>query len=246
MTTTRWQAAVGTATLLLLMITHLTTSSADAPVESFPPVVTPGTAGAPPGDAVVLFDGTDLSAFEGEHMWPVEDGAMTAERKDLYTRQVFGDMQLHLEFATPANVRSGGQGRGNSGVKIMTMYEIQVLDSYENRVKPDAMCGALYSTKPPDVNACRGPGDWQTLDVVWHAPRFDDKGKLLQPAEITAFQNGVLIHDRYELPGIACWNGPKPYKRHPPRLPLRLQYHGSPVRYRNIWVRNLEKESVVQ
>ncbi len=217
-----------------------------------PPVVNPGVASTParagtaPSDAVVLFDGTDLSrwsAMNGEPtQWVVRDGVMECVPGSGYirTRQNFGECQLHLEFATPAKAEGSSQGRGNSGVFFGgTRYEIQVLDSYENVTYADGSCGAIYNQYPPLVNACRPPGEWQSYDILWTPPRFDGDGRLLAPARITAFQNGVLIHHNAELFGETAWLERKPFTPHPEKQFLALQDHGNPVRYRNVWVREL-------
>lgn len=207
----------------------------------WPEVVDPGpTASAPPADAVVLFDGGDLSAWrqgDSEPAWEVEDGAMKVTGGgSIRTRQEFGDCQLHLEFATPAEVRGSSQGRGNSGVFLMGRYELQILDSFENRTYPDGQCAAMYGQYPPMVNASRAPGEWQTYDVVFHAPRFED-GEVKEPARITVLHNGVLVHhDRAFLGGTAHRRVAE-YAPHGPKGPLQLQDHGNPVRFRNIWIR---------
>jgi hypothetical protein len=216
-----------------------------------PPVVVPGTPstderpGRPPSDAIVLFDGTDLSRWSaargGPAGWKVAGGYMEVVRGagDIVTRDAFGDCQLHVEWATPAPPRGEGQGRGNSGVYLMGLYEVQVLDSYENRTYADGQAAAIYGQFPPLVNASLPPGRWQTYDIVFHAPRFDAGGRLLRPARITVFHNGVLVQDNVEPTGPTEHKRRPPYSAHPPRLPLRLQDHGDPVRYRNIWIREL-------
>lgn len=203
-----------------------------------PPVVTPGTAGAPPSDAIVLFDGTDLSQWKGPE-WKVENGYVEVSGGGkISTERKFGDIQLHLEFATPAEVKGNSQGRGNSGVFLMDRYEIQVLDSFENDTYPDGQCGAMYGQYPPAVNASRRPGEWQTYDIVFHAPRFDGD-EVAEPARVTVFHNGVLLHhDRAFLGGTTHRALPK-YARHGATEPLSLQDHGNPMRFRNIWVREL-------
>ena len=202
-----------------------------------PPVVTPGQAGGPPSDAIVLFDGTNLDAWEGGDAWKIEKGYAITQQRSIHTKQGFGDCQLHLEFATPSEVVGSGQGRGNSGVYLMGKYEVQVLDSYNNQTYFDGQCGAIYKQQPPTVNACRPPGEWQTYDIIFTAPRFDQDGKLTQPAYVTVIQNGVVIHNHLELHGGTFWDQPPHYEAHPEKLPLTLQFHGNPVRYRNIWIR---------
>ncbi len=202
-----------------------------------PPVVTPGEGTAPPSDAIVLFDGTNLDQWENGDAWLIQDGYAEVRGKSIRTKQPFGDCQLHLEFATPAEVKGNGQGRGNSGVYLMGKYELQVLDSYENKTYFDGQCGAIYKQQPPTVNACRKPGEWQTYDIVFTAPRFNEDGSVAKPAYITVFHNGVLIHNHFELQGGTFWDQPPHYEPHAEKLPLMLQNHGNPVRYRNIWIR---------
>ncbi len=214
-----------------------------------PPVVHPGpeTSPAPvPSDAVVLFDGKDLAKWEdgkGEPArWKIEKGFMevVAKTGSIRTKMGFGDCQLHVEWAAPAAVVGEGQGRGNSGVFLMEMYEVQVLDSYENVTYADGMAASIYGQYPPLVNACRKPGEWQSYDIVFHRPRFDAEGKLVAAARMTVFHNGILVHDDVELSGPTAHKARPPYKAHPDKLPISLQDHGNPVRYRNIWVRPLE------
>lgn len=211
-----------------------------------PRVVTPGEKfGDPPSDAVVLFDGTDLSQWVsvkdgGPARWKVENGYMevVAGTGDIQTLQHFGDCQLHIEWMAPAEVRGEGQGRGNSGVFLMGLYEIQVLDCYENPTYPDGTTAAIYGQYPPLVNACRRPGEWQTYDIIWKAPRFDGD-KLVEPAYVTVFHNGIVVHYHTPLFGPTTHRQVLPYRPHPPVGPLRLQDHGDPVRFRNIWYRVL-------
>jgi hypothetical protein len=216
-----------------------------------PPVVDPGTASTPdvpgraPSDAVVLFDGKDLSKWAHKDgspaKWKVANGyaEVVAKTGYIYTRQAFGDCQLHVEFAEPLPARGEDQGRGNSGVFLMGLYEIQVLDSYQNKTYADGQAAAVYGQYPPLVNASRPPGQWQTYDIVFHGPRFDASGKLLQPARVTVFHNGVLVQDNVAPSGPTEHGERPPYKPTPEKLPLALQDHGDPVRYRNIWIREL-------
>lgn len=190
-----------------------------------------------PSDAIVLFAGQGLAAFEGGEKAEIKNGAATIPQGGLTTRQAFGDCQLHLEFATPNKVKGSGQGRGNSGVYMMGKYEIQILDSYDNETYFDGQCGAIYKQQPPMVNASRGPGQWQTYDILFEAPKFDKKGVLLKKAVVTVLHNGVLIHNHYELEGATSYTEPPAYKKHPAKLPIHIQYHGNPVRLRNIWIR---------
>jgi hypothetical protein len=206
----------------------------------------PGTqtsGGRAPADAIVLFDGKDLSK------WTQKDGSpakwkvtgdyfeVVPKTKDIITKQLFGDMQLHVEFREPAPPVGDDQDRGNSGVIIMGLYEIQVLDSYQSKTYPDGQAGAVYGQYPPLVNVSRPPGQWQTYDIVFHAPRFDGSGKLLRPAHVTVLQNGVLVQDNVEIHGPTATGDA--YKAHAAKLPLQLQDHNHPVRFRNIWVREI-------
>jgi hypothetical protein len=215
-----------------------------------PRVVRPGTAsapdrpGEPPSDAVVLFDGTSLSQWVavkgGEAGWRVVDGTMEVVRGtgDIQTRAGFGDCQLHVEWAAPAQTSGESQGRGNSGVFLMGRYEIQVLDCYQNPTYPDGTTGAIYGQYPPLVNGCRAPGEWQSYEIIWEAPRFDGE-RLARPAYLTMLHNGVVVHNRAEVLGRTGHRQLPSYEPHPPVGPLRLQDHGDPVRYRNIWYRPL-------
>ncbi len=219
-----------------------------------PPVILPGSCGpekAPveaPSDAIVLFDGKDLSNWTNDKgepsRWIVRNGYMESVKGAgfIRTRQLFGSCQLHIEFATPSVVTGSGQGRGNSGVFLQGMYEIQILDSYDNKTYPDGQCGALYGRAVPLVNACCRPGQWQTFDVVYSRPQFDASGKVTRKAMFTVFQNGVLIHDHVELEGGTNWissHAVTGYVPHEDKGPLKLQDHSNPVRFRNIWIREL-------
>jgi hypothetical protein len=220
-----------------------------------PPVITPGTESTPdkpgkaPSDAIVLFDGKDLSNWTSTEKdvptkWIVKDGALISTKKSGYIRskQEFGSCQLHVEWATPTEVVGKSQGRGNSGVFLMGQYEVQVLDSFENPTYPDGQAGALYGRKAPLVNASRKPGEWQSYDIVFHRPIFQD-GKVVKRATFTVFHNGVLIQDHYELSGGTGWLGGHAvteYEPHGDKGPLELQDHGNPVLFRNIWVRELK------
>jgi Domain of Unknown Function (DUF1080) len=214
-----------------------------------PKVVAPGASvSAPaPADAVVLFDGKDLSHWRsqkekgGPATWKVVDGAFEVVKSTggIETARPFGDCQLHIEWASPSPAVGSDQDRGNSGVFFMGIYELQVLDSYQAATYPDGQAGALYGQFPPLVNVSRAPGEWNEYDVVFRAPRFDEDGKLLKPARVTAFQNGVLIQDARELLGPTTNKVRTPYRAHADKLPLSLQDHGHPVRFRNVWIREL-------
>ena len=202
-----------------------------------PPTVVPGEAGAPPSDAVVLFDGKNLDAWKGTENWKLENGVMVSGKGDIRTLKSFGDCQLHIEWSAPTPVKGSGQGRGNSGIFLMDNYELQVLDSFDNKTYFDGQAGAIYKQTPPQVNATKPPGSWNVYDVIWTAPRFEDNGALKSPAYITALHNGVLILNHFELKGDTPFVRPPQYNKHADRLPIRLQDHGDPVRFRNIWVR---------
>jgi len=205
-----------------------------------PAVVTAGKQGTAPSDAISLFDGTDLSAWEGAENWKIIDGAMVSGKGNVLTKAAFGDCQLHIEWSAPVPATGQGQGRGNSGVFLMDTYEIQVLDSYENKTYFDGQAGAIYKQTPPQVNATRPPGEWNVYDIIWTAPRFTEDGSLKSPAYITAIHNGVLILNHFELKGDTPYDRPPSYLKHADRLPIRLQDHGNPVRFRNIWVREIK------
>jgi hypothetical protein len=204
-----------------------------------PPLVDPGPSGGPPADAIVLFDGSDLTQWEGGENWLVEEGVATCRGGGITSKQAFGDCQLHVEWAAPAEVSGEGQGRGNSGIYLMSNYEIQILDSYDNPTCFDGQCGALYKQAPPLVNACRKPGEWQTYDIVFRAPRFNGDGTLQEAGHVTVLHNGVLIHNHTEIEGTTAWDQAPAYHAHPDKLPLHIQDHGNPVRFRNIWIREL-------
>lgn len=222
----------------------------DRPV---PPVIEPGTPstqqtpGRAPSDATVVFDGKDLSGWVGEDgqaaKWKVADGYMEVVPKSgaIHSRQAFGDCQLHVEFAEPLPAVGESQERGNSGVFLMGLYEIQVLDSYQNKTYADGQASAVYGQFPPQVNASRPPGQWQTYDIVFHGPRFDKDGKVTRPARVTVLHNGVLVQDNVELSGPTAHHDRPAYKATPDKLALSLQDHGKPVRFRNIWVRELSE-----
>lgn len=241
--------------VLYMFIDGVKVHEEDITKQPLPPVVTPGEpAGffAPPSDAIVLFDGSEKSFKENwtdtkgnPSQWNVVDGALESVKKAGYiqTKAHFGSCQLHIEWAAPAKVSGDGQGRGNSGVFLMGQYEVQVLDSFQNQTYADGQAGALYGRSKPLANACRKPGEWQSYDIIFHRPVFDDQGKLVRRATFTVFHNGVLIQDHVALSGGTGWMGPHAateYKAHPDKLPISLQDHGNPVRFRNVWVRELK------
>jgi hypothetical protein len=205
-----------------------------------PPVVTPGKTNAdPPSDAVVLFNGKDLSAWENGDKWIVKDGVATVKDTDITTKQSFGDCQLHVEWSAPVPAKGKSQGRGNSGVFLADRYELQVLDSYKNETYFDGQASAIYKQTPPMVNAMRPPGEWNTYDVAWTAPRFKDDGELESPAYITVFHNGILTLNHFRLEGVSLFTSYPHYEKHG-EAPIHLQNHGNPVRFRNIWVREIK------
>lgn len=225
--------------------------------EPEPKIVTPGTVGiaAPPADAIVLFDGTNLDQWTSVNKanapaeWTVSDGVVTVKKGvgNIQTKRSFTDYQLHLEWRIPENITGEGQARGNSGLFLASTgpgdegYEIQILDSYNNRTYSNGQAGAIYKQHIPLANANKKPGKWQTYDVVWTAPRFNDDGSLKSPARVTAFINGVLVQNDAELQGTTVYIGKPSYKKHGP-APIKLQDHGDPsepISFRNIWVREL-------
>jgi len=226
--------AAGTVSLALLLTISWNCFAQDEQ----PPVVS-ALPGQVPSDAVVLFDGSDLSEWSGTDgkapTWVVAGGAMIVQKGGIVSKRTFGDMQLHLEFCTPAPPRGEGQDRGNSGVYIHGNYEVQVLDSYINETYSDGMCGAVYKLSAPLVNASRPPGIWQIYDIIFRAPEFDSQGKVTRKAVVTVLHNGVLIQDHVEVVPTGGRTG----SEETPRGPIYLQDHHHPVKYRNIWVREL-------
>jgi hypothetical protein len=204
-----------------------------------PKVIQPGENGGPPSDAIVLFDGKSLSQWQGGEKWLIKDGVATIRGGGIVSKQSFGDCQLHVEWASPEKVSVAGQGRGNSGIYLMGRYEVQILDSFDNKTYPDGSAGAIYKQSPPLVNVSRKPGQWQSFDIIFTAPRFDSAGKLEKPATATVLHNGVLVQNHFVLPGGTYWDQPPHYTPHPPKQPLHIQDHGNPVRFRNIWIREL-------
>ena len=211
-----------------------------------PPKVDPGTAGRAPSDAVVLFNGKDLSGWQQKSgkpaEWTVENGYFAVKPKtgDLVTKQAFGDAQIHIEWASPTPPEGKDQEPGNSGVYLHSLYEIQVLESNKNVTYPDGQAGAIYCQYPPLVNPARPAGEWQTYDIVFHGPRFDPAGQLTRLATVTLLFNGVLVQDNTSPTGPTDYMKRPPYKPGPEKLPLLLQDHGQPVKYRNIWIRELK------
>lgn len=220
-----------------------------------PPVVTPGAmssqeqAGTAPSDAIVLFDGTSTDAFQHGNgsacTWNIlDDGTLeVAPRQggDLHTKQAFGDVQLHLEWMVSEDMPDReGQARGNSGVFLMNRYEVQILDCYENESYADGMAGSIYGQKPALANACRPRGEWQVYDIIFRRPHFDDDGHCVKPATVTVLHNGVLVQDHQEILGPTRHHARTEYQQHDDAVGFRLQDHGDKMRFRNIWVRELE------
>ncbi|MBN8718051.1 MAG: DUF1080 domain-containing protein [Sediminibacterium magnilacihabitans] len=221
-----------------------------------PKVVTPGqTCDNAPSDAIVLFDGTSLNEWEAVknpasgNNWKLVDHIMTVDKTvgDIQTKKTFTDFQLHIEYRIPENITGTGQARGNSGVFLASIpfgaggYELQVLDNYNNSTYVNGQAGSIYKQSPPLVNACRKPGEWQSYDVIWTAPRFNEDGTLKSPARVTVFHNGVLVQNNTELKGDTPYIGQPSYHKHGP-APIKLQAHGDksePLSYRNIWLREL-------
>ena len=245
-------SAVHWSIVLVLMVVPMVKSKASA--EEYlsgieweeTAIVEPGNAGGPPSDAMILFGGEDLSAWDNADNWKIEDGAMVCGRGDVRSKEVFGDCQLHIEWSAPVPPTGDGQGRGNSGVYLMDTYEIQVLDSFDNPTYLDGQAGAIYKQTPPQANAMRPPGEWNVYDIIWTAPRFNEDGTLKSPAHITALHNGVLILNHFKLQGDTPYHRPPEYSAHADRLPIRLQDHGNPVRFRNIWVREIKPAAGTQ
>lgn len=224
------------------------------PNRPHPRVITPASApGGAPSDAIVLFDGSDLSAWTAHHSditkaggstnpeWKVENGYMEVVpgTGDITTKEKFGDCQLHVEWAAPAEVSGTSQNRGNSGVVLQTLYEVQVLDTYQNATYADGQTAAIYGQWPPLVNAARKPGEWQTYDIVFEAPRFNGD-KLVSPAYFTVFWNGVMVHNHKASMGPTHYRHVPEYKPAPAEESLLLQNHGNKVRYRNVWIRRVQ------
>jgi Domain of Unknown Function (DUF1080) len=211
-----------------------------------PKVITPGGMSRDaPSDAIVLFDGKDLSKWtsdkQQEPKWQVTDNAFTVEKGSgsIHTKQAFGSCQLHIEWRSPQEVLDSGQNRGNSGIFLMGQYELQVLDSYNNVTYSNGQAGSIYKQYIPLVNACKPPGEWQTYDVIFTAPQFDAYDVVVSPAKFTVLQNGVLIQNNVELKGGTVYIGQPTYKKHNDKEPIMLQDHNCAVSYRNIWIREL-------
>ncbi|MFT2008179.1 DUF1080 domain-containing protein [Pontibacter sp. 13R65] len=211
--------------------------------EPEPRVVTPGQGMAAPSDALVLFDGKSLDQWKaksggGAAAWQVKDGTFIVGKGDISTKREFGDFQLHIEWSAPNKVEGNSQGRGNSGIFLQDRYELQVLDSYNNRTYSNGQAGSIYKQHRPLVNAMRPPTEWNVYDIIYTAPRFKEDGSLFSPARVTVLHNGVLIQNNTEVKGPTEYIGLPEYKAHG-KAPISLQDHGNPVAYRNIWIREL-------
>ena len=209
-----------------------------------PVMIDPGQSDRSPSDAIVLFDGTDLSKWrgrDGDPQWDVSGGAMTVRpgTGDLTSKEAFGDVQLHIEWRTPAEIVGEGQGRGNSGVFLMGKYEVQVLDSWQNPTYVNGQAASVYKQHIPLVNASRAPGEWQAYDIIFTAPRFGADGSVERPATLTVLHNGVVVQNHVTLKGPTVFRGTPRYEAHADKLPIMLQDHSNLISYRNIWVREL-------
>jgi hypothetical protein len=238
-------ASLSVVILSCAAISYLAATQIPEPKDE-PKIIDPGDSTRAPSDAVALFDGKDLSNWASVRdgsaaQWEVKDGAMVVKAGTgaIRSKKDFDDIQLHIEWATPAEVKGEGQGRGNSGVFLQGIYEVQVLDSYNNKTYFYGQAGSIYKQYPPLVNASRKPGEWQTYDIIYHAPIFGEDGRVKKKATITAIHNGVLIQDHAEVYGPTTHEPIFPaYKKHG-KGPIILQDHGNPVRFRNVWVREL-------
>ncbi len=241
--------------LLCSVLFSLAASAQEEEKEMFPyvtevyldvPVVTPGEMNAPPSDAIVLFDGKSLNEWkkagkDSLPAWNIENGELVVAPKKggIETKRSFGDVQLHIEWLSPVMRGETGQGYGNSGIFLMGKYELQVLNSYGNETYSNGQAGSIYKQHAPLVNASKPPGTWQAYDIIFTAPKFSEKGTLITPARITVFHNGVLIQNNVSIQGGTAFKGLPKYSKHPDKLPLTLQDHTDPVRFRNIWIREL-------
>ena len=238
------------ALLIVLALTTIAVSAEDwrngIPWKK-PEIITPAVKpGDPPSDAIILFDGKNMSAWDKE--WEIENGELVCVPKkgNISTKQKFGSVQLHIEFAIPVEVSGKSQECGNSGV-VFGKYEVQILDSYENETYYDGQCASIYKQVPPFVNVCRKPGEWQTFDIAFNRPDLkieEDIVYVLRPGYITVFHNGVLVVNHHQLWGSTFWHRPSVYEPHEPTMPIILQDHGNRIRFRNIWVREIPDTNV--
>jgi len=213
--------------------------------EPVPPIVTPGEVHSAPSDAIVLLSENEFSEWEHDDgsssKWKFDKGILSVEKEtgQIKTKRKFGDCQLHIEWRTPKEIVGDGQGRGNSGIFLQGRYEVQVLDSYNNKTYSNGQAGSIYKQHIPLVNVCKPPGEWQTYDIIFKAPKFNDDGSLLAPGYITVIQNGVLVQNNVEIQGTTEWIGKPKYTKHNSKESIALQDHGNPTSYRNIWIREL-------
>ena len=214
--------------------------------EPVPPKVKPGENNQPPSDAAVLFGGKDLSGWEsvngGAAKWKVENGIFTIVPKSggIRTKENFGDFQLHIEWRSPQEIVGEGQGRGNSGIFLQGIYEVQVLDSYESKTYTNGQAASIYKQHPPLVNAMKPPSEWEVYDIIYTAPKFDERTHaMIEPGYVTVLHNGILVQNHVQLQGNTPYTGPPQWKAHG-KGPLMLQDHSNPVSFRNIWIRELE------
>lgn len=237
-----FRLSLPTITLLTLGVGTLSAQEWKSGVEwQEPPAITPGaTDDAPPSDAIVLFDGTNMDAWENGEKWLVKDGVAIPRETSITSKQYFGDMQLHLEWSAPTEIHGEGQGRGNSGCYLMGLYEVQILDSFENLTYFDGQAGSIYKQTAPLANAMRKPGEWNNYTVIFNAPRFKSNGDMVKPGYVTLIQNGVLMLNHFELEGPTSYTEAPHYKPHAETGPISLQFHNDPVRFRNIWVREIK------
>jgi hypothetical protein len=216
-----------------------------------PAVVTPGENGTAPSDAIILFNGKNLDAWQAENSgpagWDMQEGVLTVKpgAGSIHTKETFSDCQLHIEWCSPSEVTGDGQNRGNSGIYLMGRYEVQVLDSYENKTYVNGQAASIYKQYAPLVNASKKPGQWQAYDIIFHAPRCNGDGSVRTPAFFTVLHNGILVQDNVEVKGGTVYTGQPTYEKHPFELPLSLQEHGCPVSYRNIWIRRLNTRELL-
>lgn len=249
------RVCLATALALLAPVAVCSAAEDDSPQpeetevwDPVPAVVTPGDDGAPPSDAIVLLGAERPSAWrhtDGRELeWTFDGGVLTVVggTGDIETVRSFGDVQLHVEWRAPAEIEGAGQGRGNSGVFLQKLYEVQVLDSYDNRTYANGQAASVYKQHIPLANAMRPPGEWQRYDVIFRAPRFGADGSLDRPAYVTVLHNGVLVQNHAEIQGETVFIGPPSYTAHANTAPLMLQDHGNPVSFRNIWVRELRAD----
>lgn len=240
-----------TTTILVFIATTISAQKDPKTTEVWTPeakVITPGiTTNDAPSDAIILFDGKSASGWKhmngNEAKWTVADNSLTIKpgTGNIQTKQEFGDCQLHIEWRIDPNVKGTGQDRGNSGIFLMGRYEVQILDNYnnENKTYVNGQAGSIYKQNPPLVNACKAPGEWQTYDIIFTAPRFSEKGGILEPARITVIQNGVLVQNNTTIWGNTVYIGSPTYEKHDAKEPIILQDHSHTTSFRNIWIREL-------